>query len=53
MRKAPKIGTRVYFKGSSVVGPCYGVVHAVYPVEVWNEDTDRPTPMVESDKAHD
>ena len=38
MRKAPKVGQRVKFNGSSVVGPCVGVVEKVYVHHTFNED---------------
>jgi phage baseplate assembly protein gpV len=34
MNRLPKIGERVAFSGSSVVGPCVGVVKAIYPSHV-------------------
>lgn len=40
MRKLPKIGQRVRYPGSEVVGPCEGVVHAIYPTRDYDEDAD-------------
>lgn len=34
MDRMPEIGERVKYKGSSVVGPCVGVVRAIYPSHV-------------------
>lgn len=38
MRNAPFIGQRVRFAGSSVVGPCSGVIEKVYVKHTFNED---------------
>ena len=38
MKKAPKVGQRISFKGSSVVGPCSGVVEKVYVHYTFDED---------------
>lgn len=40
MDKAPAIGTRVRYKGGLAVGPCSGVVHAIYPKEIYPDDFD-------------
>jgi len=38
MKRAPKVGQRVKFNGSVVVGPCVGVVEKVYVHHTFNED---------------
>jgi len=38
MNKAPKVGQRVRFNGSSVVGPCVGVVDRIYVHHTFDED---------------
>jgi hypothetical protein len=40
MNKAPKVGSRVKYKGSLVVGPCVGTVLHVYPQNRYAPDTD-------------
>lgn len=34
----PQIGHRVSFAGSTLVGPCVGVVTAIYPTYDWDDD---------------
>ncbi len=34
MNRLPEIGERVRFRGSSVVGPCVGIVRRIYPSHV-------------------
>ena len=43
MDRVPPIGSRVRYAGSLVVGPCVGVVVAVYPSDEWNDALDKPT----------
>lgn len=38
MKKAPKVGQRVRFKGSVVVGPCVGVIEKIYVRHTFNEE---------------
>lgn len=40
MNKCPKIGDRVRYKGANHVGPCEGVVTAIYPTFEWDEETE-------------
>ena len=52
MRTAPKIGQRVRFKGSCVVGPCAGTVEKIYvhhtfdesQTDEWNAVHGKPLP---------
>lgn len=43
MTKAPKVGTRVRFKGGLSVGPCTGTVTRIYPAYRWDEDLEKET----------
>lgn len=38
MKRAPKIGARVRYRGGPVVGPCVGVVERIYVQTAWDED---------------
>lgn len=38
MRKCPKIGDRVRYKGSLAVGPCVGAVTKIYIQYTWDND---------------
>jgi len=43
MSKCPKVGDVVSYAGAVHVGPCKGVVTAIYPTFEWDEERDRPT----------
>lgn len=47
MKRCPKIGDRVRYKGGLVVGPCTGVVTAIYEKDTWSDDVDWDDPDVE------
>ena len=38
MKKAPKVGQRVRFKGNSAIGTCVGVVEKIYVGHTFNEE---------------
>ena len=52
MNKCPKVGDRVSFAGANHVGPCVGVVTAIYPQYGWDEELDREGDLLPEREWH-
>jgi hypothetical protein len=52
VNKCPKIGDRVAYRGSGSVGPCVGVVTAIYKTYEWDSERERDGPVRPESEWH-